>query len=85
MEALVDRGADVLERLGTELDRISRSVFRGDPKKLSHTVRSNEALRRTLIAIGTIGDRLSQARDVFLGVGRIAPFVLSLRHDWKRL
>ena len=82
MEALVDRGADVLERLGSELDRISRSVFRGDPKKLSHTVRSNEALRRTLIAIGTIGDRLSQARDVFLGVGRIAPFVLSLRHDW---
>jgi len=47
-------------------------VFRNDPKKLSHTVRSNDALRRTLIAIGIIGDRLSQARDVFLGVGRIA-------------
>jgi magnesium transporter len=82
MEALVDRGADVLERLGSELDRISRSVFRGDPNELRHTVRSNEALRRTLSAIGTIGDRLSQARDVFLGVGRIAPFVLGLRHEW---
>jgi magnesium transporter len=82
MEAMVDRGADVLERLGAELDRISKSVFRGDPNKLSHTVRSNETLRKTLIAIGTIGDRLSQARDVFLGIGRIAPFVLGLRHEW---
>jgi magnesium transporter len=82
MEALVDRGADVLERLGGELDQISRSVFRGDPNKLRHSVRSNEALRRTLSAIGTIGDRLSQARDVFLGVGRIIPFVVGLRHEW---
>ena len=82
MEALVDRGADVLERLAAELDKISRSVFRGDPNKKRHMVRSNEALRRALAAIGMIGDRLSQARDVFLGVDRIVPFVLSLKHDW---
>jgi magnesium transporter len=82
MEALVDRGADVLERLGGELDRISKSAFRGDPNKLRHTVRSNKALRRILIAVGAIGDRLSQARIVFLGVGRMIPFVLSLQHDW---
>jgi magnesium transporter len=82
MEALVDRGADVLERLGSELDQISRAVFRGDPNKVRHSVRSNEALRQTLSAVGRIGDRLSQARDVFLGVGRIAPFVLGLPYDW---
>jgi magnesium transporter len=82
MEAIVDRGADVLERLAGELDKISRSVFRGDPNKKRHTVRSNEALRHALAKIGTIGDRLSQARDVFLGIDRIVPFVVSLRHDW---
>ena len=82
MEALVDRGADVLERLSSELDQISRSVFRGDPNKVGHRVRSNEALRQTLSAIGRIGDRLSQARDVFLGVGRIVPFVVGLPHEW---
>jgi magnesium transporter len=82
MEALVDRGADVLEHLGGELDGISRSVFRGDPSKSRHPVRSNDAMRRTLIAVGAIGDRLSQARIVFLGVGRMIPFVLSLKHDW---
>jgi magnesium transporter len=82
MEALVDRGADVLERLGSELDKISRSVFRGDPNKLNHAVRSTKTLRRTLSAIGTIGNRSSQARDVFLGIGRIVPFVSGLRHEW---
>jgi magnesium transporter len=82
LEALIDRGADVLERLGGELDGISRSIFRGDPSKSRHPVRSNDAMRRTLIAVGTIGDRLSQARIVFLGVGRMIPFVLSLKHDW---
>jgi magnesium transporter len=82
MEALVDRGADVLERLAGELDKISRSVFRGKGRKLRHTARSNEALRDALTAVGTIGDRLSQARDVFLGVDRIVPFVMNLKHDW---
>jgi magnesium transporter len=81
MEALVDRGADVLERLGSDLDRISRSVFRGDPSKVRNAVRSNDELRRTLTAVGAIGDRLWQARIVFLGVGRVIPFVLSLRYE----
>lgn len=43
---------------------------------------SNNALRRALTSVGTTGDRLALARDVLLGVGRIAPFVLSLRKDW---
>jgi magnesium transporter len=82
LEAMVDRGADVLERLGAELDKASRSVFRGDPARPRHIVRSNNALRRALAAVGATGDRLALARDALLGIGRIAPFVLSLRKDW---
>jgi magnesium transporter len=82
LEAFVDRGADVLERLGSDLDLISKAVFRGDPKRKHLTVRSNRALRRALLSIGTIGDRLSQARAVLLGIDRIVPFVLSLKRDW---
>jgi magnesium transporter len=82
LEAMVDRGADVLERLGAELDKVSKSVFRGDPSRPRHTVRSNKTLRRALTAVGTTGDRLALARDVLLGVSRIAPFVLSLRKAW---
>jgi magnesium transporter len=81
LEALVDRGADVLERLGGRLDQISRSVFRGDRTRLEHTIRSNTSLRRTLGAVGAIGDRLSQARDALLGIGRLPPYVLSVRSN----
>ena len=81
MEALVDRGADVLERLAGDLDKISRSVFRGRPRK-PNTMRSNELLRRALGDVGTIGDRLALARDVFLGIDRIVPFVLGQKQAW---
>jgi magnesium transporter len=82
LEAMVDRGADVLERLGLELDKVSKSVFRGDPSRPRHIARSNNALRRALTAVGTTGDRLALARDALLGVSRVAPFVLSLQKAW---
>jgi magnesium transporter len=82
LEAFVDRGADVMERLGADLDKVSRSVFRGDPTRRQHTVRSNRALRRVLSTVGTVGDRLSLARDALLGLGRIAQFVAALEQQW---
>jgi magnesium transporter len=82
LEAIVDRGADVLERLATDLDKTSRMIFRGDSAKRRQTVRSNAQLRRLLFSIGSTGDRLALARDVLLGMARIAPFVLSIRPDW---
>jgi magnesium transporter len=82
LEAIVDRGADVLEELRSELDQISRKVFRGNPAHRSHTVRSTDALRKTLSAVGAIGERVSQARDVLLGVGRIASFAGDIGEEW---
>jgi magnesium transporter len=82
LEAIVDRGADVLEHLGAETDRISRSVFRGDTADRRHPVRSTRVLRETLSTVGMIGDRVSQARDVLLGVGRIGSFTSDLGHEW---
>jgi Mg2+ and Co2+ transporter CorA len=70
------------QRLAGELGKVSKSVFRGDPSRSKQIVRSNNALRRALIAVGTTGDRLALARDALLGIGRVAPFVLSLRKDW---
>jgi magnesium transporter len=82
LEAFVDRGADVLERLGADLDKVSRSVFRGDVTQRRHTVRSSRSLRRVLSIVGATGDRLSLARDALLGLGRIAQFVAALEQDW---
>ncbi len=82
MEAIVDRGADVLEHLGTELDQLSRSVFRGDSTNVRHPARSNEALRITLSQVGNIGDRLSLVRDTLLGIGRTTHFVSDVGQAW---
>jgi len=82
LESMVDRGADILEALGAELDGISRQVFRGDTSDPRHDVRSSQRLRRALTRVGSIGDRVSQGRDVLLGLGRVASFTADLGADW---
>jgi magnesium transporter len=82
LESFVDRGADVLERLASDVDKVSRSVFRGDVSHRRHTVRSNRSLRRVLSIVGATGDRLALARDALLGLGRIAQFVATLEQKW---
>jgi magnesium transporter len=82
MEAMVDRGADILETLGQEIDLISKKVFRGDPEGPRHVGRSTQRLRLLLTRVGSIGDRVSQCRDVLLGVGRVASFTADLGQAW---
>ncbi|WP_343206193.1 magnesium transporter CorA family protein [Bradyrhizobium sp. OHSU_III] len=75
LEAMVDRGADVLEHLGATIDKVSKSVFRGNQASPKHPSRSTARLRQVLTDIGVSGDHLAQARDALLGVGRLATFV----------
>ncbi|MDB5459204.1 MAG: magnesium transporter [Caulobacteraceae bacterium] len=78
-EAIVDRVADLLEAAAAELDQVSRSVFHSKQRKRD-TNRSELFQRNSLSKVGRIGERLSLIRDVLLGVGRIVPFVLEVRH-----
>jgi len=79
MENIIDKGADLLERVSAELDAVSQSAFHvqtGKTRKLNEaTTRLREALR----TVGRLGDRLSQIRDVLLGVGRIVGYVIETR------
>jgi magnesium transporter len=82
METVVDRIADVLESVGTELDDISHRVFRPPAKGGKHSRRhADEQLRRTVNVLGRAGDLLSKLRDSLLGIGRIVPYVSSLSED----
>ena len=45
-------------------------------------MRSSQRLRGTLTRVGSIGDRVSQGRDVLLGLGRVASFTADLGADW---
>lgn len=78
-ESIVDRVADMLEAAAAELDGVSRGIFH--PKNRRRDANKSELFQRaTLSKVGRIGERLSHIRDVLLGVGRIVPFVLEVRH-----
>ncbi|MDN3272755.1 magnesium transporter CorA family protein [Frankia sp. RB7] len=82
LEAMVDRGADVLEHLGAKADTLSRSVFKGGLVRTKRPVRSSRRLREALENVGELADRLAKARDVLLGVGRIASFAGDVGSEW---
>ncbi|MET4385575.1 magnesium transporter [Bradyrhizobium sp. F1.4.3] len=82
LEAMVDRGADVLEHLGATADTLSRSVFKGGLVRTKRPVRSSRRMREALENVGELADRLAKARDVLLGVGRIASFAGDVGSEW---
>jgi magnesium transporter len=78
MDAIVDRIADVLERISAELDNMSPRLFRFGPVEASgnrRPARANADLRVILRRIGRSGDLASKIRDSLLGIGRIVPYV----------
>jgi magnesium transporter len=79
---MVDRGADVLEHLGATADTLSRAVFRGGLVRTKRPVRSSRKMREALENVGELADRLAKARDVLLGVGRIASFANDVGSEW---
>lgn len=82
LEAMVDRGADVLEHLGATTDTASRAVFKGGLVRSKRPVRSSSKLREALQNVGELADRLGKARDVLLGVGRVASFANDVGSEW---
>jgi magnesium transporter len=79
-EAMIDFGADMLERFGSDLHRISRSVFlRAQRRK--RNLRDGLRLRSTLVDVGETGERLSELRDTLQGLERIVLFACD-RAEW---
>jgi magnesium transporter len=82
LEAMVDRGADVLEHLGVTTDKLSRAVFKGGLARSKRPLRSSRRLREALENVGDLADRLAKVRDVLLGVGRVATFAGDVGSKW---
>ena len=80
LEAIVDRLADVLERVGAELDGLSRSVF--GARSGGNLARNDAELRAMLQGVGRAGERLSNVRDSLLGMQRIALYVHDTAAEW---
>ncbi len=82
LEAIVDRLADVLERIGAEMDTLSAAAFARGAEQGRSSRRRDMFLQATLSEIGHKGARISQLRDGLLGVGRIVRFVLETASAW---
>ena len=86
LESIVDKGADVLERIGEELDKLSHNAFHTDQSKgaKKNLSAATQQLRHALRRIGQMGDRTSQIRDSLLGVGRITGYLMETAcHGWE--
>lgn len=72
IESLSDRMADALERVGVEVDTISREVFRRGPRRIGADSPRN--LQATLEQIGRNGDLLTKLRESLVSLNRLLTY-----------
>ena len=70
LDAVVDRSADILERIGAEVDQISHSIFEPDDDMGPPSY--NDVLKE----LGRKGDLTSKVRESQVSVGRLLSFLL---------
>jgi magnesium transporter len=73
-EQIVDRLADILERVGSDMDRASAAAFHSARVTVKANKRDTD-LREALITLGQVGDVTTRANDTLLGLTRILSFV----------
>jgi magnesium transporter len=82
LEAIVDRQADALEQVKSELETISHRIFCDDMAAAGGGRREDVMLRATLVGLGRIGDLVSHVRESQVSAGRIVPYVETTAADW---
>jgi magnesium transporter len=71
LEAIIDRLADILERDGRDIDKISRGIFQHTGAKPS----KSRDFQKTLEEIGRKGDLTSNIRDSIVSLERLMGFL----------
>lgn len=73
-EQVVDRLADILERVAGDMDRASAATFRGQRARAKADKRDAD-FKETLITLGQVGEVTTRASETLLGLSRILTFV----------
>jgi magnesium transporter len=71
LDAVIDRCADILERVGADVDQVSHDIF--EPESERHG--QAKQYSRILIAIGRKGDLTSKVRESLVSIGRLVTFL----------
>jgi magnesium transporter len=69
LDAVVDRSADILERIGAEVDQVSHSIF--EPEADAEPPSYKDVLK----ALGRKGDLTSKVRESLVSIGRLLLFL----------
>lgn len=83
IEALFDRMADALERVGTALDSISRAVFRKKTSGKSAT--ATRDLQAIIEKIGQDGDLLTMIHESLVSINRALTYHTSVAQEDKKV
>ncbi|MBP1842542.1 magnesium transporter [Rhizobium petrolearium] len=75
VEAIIDRMADTLERLGTEIDQISQSIFSAKAAKADKKTRDLQELIRE---VGQKGEFITVVRESLVSVSRVVAYYAAL-------
>ncbi len=70
LDAIIDREADLLERIGMEMDRVSHDIFEPTGEGAQRT-----SYTATLKSIGSKGDLTSKVRESLVSLGRLLLFL----------
>ena len=73
LEIIIDRHADLIERIQSETDRLSQKVFAQDPRGKAR--RSSRRFDEILHGIGREGDIASRAREAMLSLNRLLTYL----------
>ena len=71
LDAIIDRAADILERIGSDVDAVSLSIFEREVGG-DHSLKS---FRTVLKEIGKKGDLNSKVRESLVSIGRLVLFL----------
>jgi magnesium transporter len=71
LDAVIDRAADILERIGMEVEIVSHQIFEPTEKRASRARTYNHIMR----SIGRKGDLNSKIRESLVSIGRMVLFL----------
>jgi magnesium transporter len=79
LEVIINHTADLLEKVGSDLDRVSEEII---GTNRAHTpyrspLEDNQNLRSAMRQIGGYGDLASKTEDLLLNMARMLPFVVA--------
>ena len=72
LDAVIDRAADILERIGAEVDQVSHDIFEPEEGSAADRSRSYNDILKT---IGRKGDLTSKVRESLVSIGRLLLFL----------